>query len=150
MSEFKPIETQEAFDEAIKERIERAKNSVRSEFSDYESLKVKAAEYDAKKGEFAKLAAEKDASIADLQKKLAAHETDSEKRKLAEKYSLPAGATKFLTGKDAAEWEASAKELAELAKPHTQGYPNRNSAEHADNGHKTMAARMAENLHAND
>ena len=39
--EFKPIETQEQFDEMVKERIERAKRSAVPE--DYEDLKAKAA-----------------------------------------------------------------------------------------------------------
>ena len=39
--EFKPIETQEQFDEMIKERLERAKKSAIPE--DYEDLKAKAA-----------------------------------------------------------------------------------------------------------
>ena len=42
--EFKPIETQEQFDEMVKERIERAKRSAIPE--DYEDLKAKAARFD--------------------------------------------------------------------------------------------------------
>lgn len=45
--EFKPIETQEAFDAAIKERLERE----RAKFADYDELKSGAA---AKDGELAK------------------------------------------------------------------------------------------------
>ena len=45
--EFKPIETQEAFDAAIKERLERE----RAKFADYDELKSGAA---AKEGELAK------------------------------------------------------------------------------------------------
>ena len=39
MAEFTPITTQEAFDEAIKSRLERERASVRKEYADYDSLK---------------------------------------------------------------------------------------------------------------
>ncbi len=45
---FTPIETQEAFDAAIKSRIERAERKVREEFGDYDDLKAKAAKWDEK------------------------------------------------------------------------------------------------------
>lgn len=47
-NEFTPIETQEAFDEAIKDRLERARNSVRKEYENYETYKTKADEFDTK------------------------------------------------------------------------------------------------------
>lgn len=44
--EFKPITTQEQFDQAIKGRIERAQAKAAERFADYDELKAKADEYD--------------------------------------------------------------------------------------------------------
>ena len=43
--EFKPIETQEAFDTAIKERIERAKKEEAKKYADYDDVKAKLKEF---------------------------------------------------------------------------------------------------------
>ena len=51
MAEFKPIETQEDFDKAIKSRIERAEKAVREQFSDYEQVKESASKADENKKE---------------------------------------------------------------------------------------------------
>ncbi len=59
--EFKAIETQEAFDAAIKDRIERE----RAKFADYDELKTAAA---AKDGELAKVRA-KLAKLEEAEKK---------------------------------------------------------------------------------
>ncbi len=150
MSEdFKPIETQEDFDAAIKDRIERAKTSVRSEFADYEDLKAKSSEFEAKQAELTASLAEKESSIAELQAKLTAYETDSGKREAARKYNLPDGMEKFLSGTDKTEWEAAAKELSKLT---SSARPNlsKNYAEPVDDEPQSMGARLARRLHSND
>ncbi len=42
VSEFRPIESQEAFDAAIKDRIERAQNKIRKEYEGFADYKAKA------------------------------------------------------------------------------------------------------------
>lgn len=148
--EFKAVETQEEFDNMVKDRIERAKNAVRSEFADYEELRKKAAGFDEKQAEFKKKTAEKDASIADLKKQLARYETDSAKRELAEKYKLPAGAAKFLTGDKKEDWEEAARELSQLARAGISSYPRKDTKEQVESAPPSMGARMAANLHRND
>ena len=46
MSEFKVIETQEEFDNAVKDRIARAQKTVEEKYKDYDSLKQKNTDYE--------------------------------------------------------------------------------------------------------
>lgn len=48
---FKPIESQEAFDAMIKDRIARAQEAERKKFEGYDDLKVKAEKFDASEAE---------------------------------------------------------------------------------------------------
>lgn len=130
---FTPIETQEAFEEALKERIDRAKNSVRNEFKDYETYKEKASAYDAKvqeyEGKISNLtasASEKDKKISDLKEKVAKYESDSVKTRLAAEYGLTPETVEFMTGKDETEWRAKAEKLAALTK---KPYPHKSTKE---------------------
>lgn len=52
MSEFKPIETQEDFDNMVKDRIARAQKSVEEKYKDYESLKQKTTDYEKQLADF--------------------------------------------------------------------------------------------------
>ena len=49
MADFKPINTQEEFDAAIKDRIERAERSVEPKYSDYGKLKDQIAKLEEEK-----------------------------------------------------------------------------------------------------
>lgn len=131
--EFTPIETQEAFDTAIKDRIDRAKNSVRDEFKDYEDLKKKASDYDIKISEFEKKLTdlnrstiEKDQTISDLQEKVARYEADSVKTRLAAEYGLAQETIEFMTGKDEKEWRAKAEKLSSFTRV---PYPHKSTIE---------------------
>ena len=53
-----PIETQEAFDAAIGERLERLERKVRGEYADYDELRGKAEGYDAAQARVAELEGE--------------------------------------------------------------------------------------------
>ena len=44
--EFKPIESQEALDAVIRERLERARKTEREKYADYDDLKAKAQKWD--------------------------------------------------------------------------------------------------------
>lgn len=139
--EFTPIETQEAFDAAIKDRIDRAKNSVREEYRDYETFKAKAEEYDTKAAEFQASITAKDSEIKELKGKVARYETDSVKTALAAEYHLEPGLKEFLIGKDEKEWRESAEKLAAMTKPK---YPVKDYTEPA--GPDSLAKQLQRQL----
>lgn len=113
---FKPIETQEAFDEMIKGRIERAQNSIRKEFEGFEAYKAKAESYDAKMEELNAALSAKETSIKELSEKVAAYESVSVKRDLAAEYHLAPGLVEFIKGADEKEWRESAEKLAKMTR----------------------------------
>lgn len=146
--DFKPIETQEAFDNAIKERIERAKESVRKEYEGFDAYKTKAEEFDSKvngyESKIQKLneaLSGKDASISDLQKKVAKYEADSAKTRIAAEYGLPEDMFEFLTGKDEKEWRKQAEKLAARVK---RPYPSRDHTE--PTGNNSLAVQLQRQL----
>lgn len=114
---FEPIETQEAFDAAIKDRIERAKSTVRSEYTDYEELKSKAAKYDeaeaANKTELEKAQEEVERLRADVKKRDEAAKLTAAKAKVSKETGVPA---ELISGTTEEEMAASAKAIAEYAK----------------------------------
>lgn len=109
--DFTPIETQEAFDEAIKERIDRAKNSVREEFKDYEAFKTKAENYDTKESEYKTSLSEKDKRIADLEAQVNQFKNSQTKAALTAEYHLDPSLAEFLTGETETDWRAAAEKL---------------------------------------
>lgn len=132
---FAPIETQEAFDAAIKDRIDRAKNSVREEFKDYEDFKSKASAYDSKVQEYEdrikglnESAGKKDEAIKDLRAKVAKYESDSVKTRLASEYGLVPETIEFMHGSSEKEWRESAEKLAALTR---KPYPHKDTKETA-------------------
>lgn len=124
---FEPIETQEQFDAAIKERIDRAKKTARQEaekelaekYGDYEALKERAAESKdtiaakdkrIKELEDAAKAAEKTAQ--DLTAKIGGMELAQLKARIANEVGLPLDLAGRLAGDD----EESIREDAENMK----------------------------------
>lgn len=114
MSDFTPITTQEAFDEAVRVRIERAQKAVREEYGDYEAIKSKNADFLSQietlkneKGSFQQ-------QIADLTAKIKGYENDSVKTEKALEYGLPYEFRTRLKGDTVEEIEADAKALAQL------------------------------------
>ena len=93
MAEFTPITTQEAFDEAIKSRLERERASVRKEYADYDSLK---------------------AQIDELSKKVSTNETDSAKTRIAYQMGLPYEMSTRLVGSTEDEIRKDAEALQRL------------------------------------
>lgn len=114
MAEFTPIATQEEFDALIKDRIERAKESTRKEFADYEALKTTVT---AKENEIAKLkekAAADKAQLDDLAAKLSASETASAKTRVCAEMGLPLEMCARINGNTEEEIKADAESLAKL------------------------------------
>ncbi len=114
--EFKPIETQEAFDNAIKARLDRNTESVKKQFEGFispDDFKTKTADLNGKITDLTGKLAEKDTTIADLTAKNKAYETNSVKMRIAHESGIPYE----LAGKLSGETEEDIKKDAEtLAK----------------------------------
>ena len=120
MPEFKPIETQEAFDAAIKERIERAKKSAADETAKkYEGY---ISPEDAKKSadEIAGLKAQ----VADLMAKNTAAGLDALRTRIAHETGLPYELAGRLVGDDEKAIRADAEALAKLTAPQPAPSPS--------------------------
>lgn len=124
--EFKAIETQEAFDAAIKARLERNTRSVTEEVT--KKFEGYISPDDAKKSTDRITALEKEladgkATIADLTAKNSAYEISSIKMKIAREAGLPAELAERLNGSTEEELKKDAEALAALVKPAHQPRP---------------------------
>lgn len=126
---FKPIETQEAFDALIKDRIERVQNAVRKEYQDFETYKSKAEDYETKMNEFTKQITDLTAERDQLKGEISKRETAAEKSRIAREYGLPESLADRLTGSKKEDWEEDAKALAALFKDQRPPYPQPNPAD---------------------
>ena len=126
MPEFKPIETQEALDAIIKDRIERAKKSAADETAKkYEGY---LSPDDVKKhtDQIAALTEklkESDTKIADLTAKNSAYEIASVKTKVAHEVGLPYELAERLSGTTEEEIRKDADALSKFAS-HPQATPS--------------------------
>lgn len=114
MAEFTPINTQEEFDALISDRIQRAQNTVRKEYADYDSVKseLSTAKTDLEKA--AQQNTDLSNQIKELQEKLSKSETDSAKTRIALEMGLPLEMCSRLQGKTEDELREDAKGLASL------------------------------------
>lgn len=126
MSEFKPIETQEALDAVIRDRLERQKKTVTAEVAkQYEGW---VSPEDAKKSadQIAALTAkisESETKIADLTAKNSAYEISSVKMKVAHETGLPYELADRLSGTTEEEIRKDADALSKFAM-HPQATPD--------------------------
>lgn len=117
---FTPINTQEEFNEAIKERLAREAKK----FEGYKSpneLKQIDADWQKKLDEQKKeldtangTIAERDKTIAERDAKIKGYETDSVKRRIAREVGLPDDAVDYLKGEDAEALKKSAESLKQI------------------------------------
>lgn len=101
--EFKPITTQEEFNTAIKDRLERE----RQKFADYEDLKT----------QIGTLTTERDTAkqqLADANDRIAKYETDSVKMRIAREKGIPAEMAHRLTGSTEEEIAQDADAMAKI------------------------------------
>lgn len=128
MSDFTPITTQEAFDAAIKDRLDRAEETFTRKYSDYDDLKSKNTEFEktiASQTEKIKNLTEKQAGheteVADLKAKIAGHEKANLKIKVAREAGIPYELASKLSGDDEAALKKDAEEFKKfLGKPKAQ------------------------------
>lgn len=120
--DFKPIETQEALDAIISERLKRDREKQAEKFADYDDLKGKIAGYESQIGElnkqieaFGEVTKENEALKAEKQK----YETDSVKTRLTLEAGLPYGSTKYITGNTEEEIKASIADFQSFVKTST-------------------------------
>lgn len=130
MSDFKPIETQEAFDAMIRERLERNTRTVTAEVT--KKFEGWISPEDAKKGTDSlnqKITAlteqikGHETTIADLTAKNTAHETAAVKRKIAHEVGLPFEMADRLSGSTEEEIRADAETLSKFVTGSVQQPP---------------------------
>lgn len=125
--EFKAIETQEAFDAAIKARLERNTRSVTEEITKKYDGWISPDEAKKSADQIAALNKEIEtgkAAIAELTAKNAAYETSSVKMKIANEVGLPGEIADRITGETEEDMRKDAEKLAQLfVKPAHQPRP---------------------------
>lgn len=130
MSDFKPITTQEEFDEAIKERLNRQNIQHRKEMDDLNQQLIAAQQANQQANgasdekqvhDLTDLLNKANDQIKNHEKEIAAkdakikaYEIGSEKTKIAHEFDLPYEAIGFLQGDDSASIRASAEALKNL------------------------------------
>ena len=136
--EFKVIETQEAFDAAIKGRLERNTKSVTEEVT--KKFEGWISPEDAKKTTEQIAALNKEleagkATIAELTAKNTAYEISSVKMKIAREFGLPDEMAERLAGSSEEEFKKDAENLSKLfAKPAHQPQPKSTEEPNAMSG----------------
>lgn len=118
MGEFKTIETQEQFDEALKERLKRERESVKKEYEGFLSPEQVAEKYKDHMSPEDVAAKYKDHmspdKVAELQAKIKGYETDSVKTRIAHETGLTYDAVQYLSGDDEESIRKSAAGLKNL------------------------------------
>ncbi len=119
--EFKPITTQEDFDNAVRARLERNTRTVTEEVTKKfeghispDDFKAKTDGYIEKINDLAAKVAEKDTTIADLTSKNEAYELNSLKNKIAHEFKIPYELAGKLSGANEKEIRADAEIFSKL------------------------------------
>lgn len=121
--EFTPITTQEQFDKAITDRLqrERAKyadydqlKANAEKYKDYDVLKKKAESYDADKQKWETDLAKANTTIAEQKDKIKGYETDSVKTRIANEFGLPYEMIDRLKGSSEDEIRKDAETISKL------------------------------------
>lgn len=142
MAEFKVINTQEEFDERIKERIERAEKKAAEAFKGWLSPDEVKALNEAHKGEIEKINAAHseelkkyagyDDKFNEQAEKIKSLEMAALKTKIATEKKLPLDAIEFLQGEDEESITANAEKLLKLSGGYSVGFV-RNTETPTDN-----------------
>ena len=115
--EFSPIETQEALDAIIKERVDRARRTEREKFADYADLKAKAARLDEQAAADGTELDQARRTIEALQAEKQARERADELASLRAKVSAATGVpAELVSGEDEGSMTAFANAVAAWAK----------------------------------
>ena len=133
--EFTPIETQEASETAIAERIEQARQEERDKYADYDDIKNQLSTAN-------ETNATQAAEITRLQ-------TDNLKQRIAAETGLPSAMANRLVGDDEKAIREDAAELLKTIKPQRKAPPMRNPDADEKPSKDGALKRMLENLKNN-
>lgn len=146
--EFKPIETQEAFDNAIKARLDRNTESVKKQFEGFispDDFKTKTADLNGKITDLTGKLAEKDTTIADLTAKNKAYETNSVKMRIAHESGIPYELAGKLSGETEEDIKKDAVTLAKFIgkkQPAPLGSTEHDHADSKNAAYKSLLAGL--------
>ena len=119
--EFKAITTQEEFDRAIQERLNRQKESIEKQYADYAEIKARNTTLETEVGTLKTTLAETnekvgnyDKDLSALNAKIAGYETANMRTRIALQNGIPYDLAGRLVGDDEESIIADAKKLAEL------------------------------------
>lgn len=137
---FKVIETQEAFDEALKERLSRERETIRKQYDEEyapfketaESLTKENAELKTTIEEANKSKGEINEKLKKLESNLKSYEISSMKTKIALQNGIPYDMASRLMGEDEASITEDAKKLSELINIGKPTPPLKNTESHVD------------------
>ena len=143
MSDFTPINTQEEFDAAIKDRLARQESKIRGEYSDYDNLKKQSESWATEKQSYEKTIADNKTAydalnnqLSEATGKIAVYETDALKTKIAIETGLPMELRGYINGSTEDEIRKSAEELGKFTKgsqvpplANPEGEPSKNDFE---------------------
>lgn len=150
---FEPItiNTQDEYDNFVKDRIDRAKKSVEAKYKDFEDYKSKAEKYDADiKKKDDKIAAGA-SRISELETKVRNYETASVKARIADEVGLPAGMADRLRGETEEDLKKDAESLAAVMKKNGGVAPmaNLDDDKPDDDTERTSYRKIIKNLRKN-
>lgn len=130
MSEFKAITTQEEFDKAIQDRLNRQKESIEKQYADYAEIKQRNIALETEVGTLKTTLSEANKNteghnkiLAELNAKVAGYETANLKTKIALELGIPYNLAGRLVGDDEKAIRADAESLSKLIKNQTPPPP---------------------------
>lgn len=137
---FKVIETQEAFEEALKERLSRERETIRKQYDEEyapfkeaaESLTKENAELKTTIEEANKSKGEMNEKLKKLESNLKSYEISSMKTKIALQNGIPYDMASRLMGEDEASITEDARKLSELINIGKPTPPLKNTESHVD------------------
>lgn len=151
--DFKPINTQEEFDTAIKDRLARERDSLQRKYADYDDLKQKATAYDTEKSAHEQAIAaantkisDYETQIGDLNKKIKGYETDSVKTRIALELGLPFELRSRINGETEDDIRKDAEGLAKLIGKQKNPPPPLKGTESEVDGEDAAYKKLRENL----
>lgn len=119
MSEFTAITTQEEFDKAVQQRIQREQDTLAKKYADYDQIKTRNAELETEVGtlkatmeESSKVAKTHETTVSELNAKIAGYETANLRTRIAVQHGIPLDLAERLVGTDEASIKADAERLA--------------------------------------
>lgn len=119
--DFKPITSQDEFDSMIRSRLERERNKIAEQYSDYDSLKSQVENSQKQIDDLTKALSDANEQKTNIENQLkekdsiiGKYEIDSLKTKVANEFGLSYEATQFLAGSNEEEIRKTAESLQSL------------------------------------